>query len=102
MPERARATALPVTRNSTTLAKRQPNAQSALSPLQSPSAVPTRSGGSLQFHSACQHNNIETSPRRLLGLRFAYATEFGLCRQECRGDYPLATELVRQVRRLTT
>jgi hypothetical protein len=34
MPDRARATALTVTRNSTTFAKRRSNAQSALSPLQ--------------------------------------------------------------------
>ena len=78
MPERARATALPVTRNSTTLAKRQPNAQSALSPLQSHFAVPTRSGGSLQFtrrvnittsrplHDACSASDL------LMRLNLAY------------------------------
>src|SRR4051812_15514927 len=68
MPDRARAKALTVTRNSTALAKRRSNAQSALSPLQSFSAVPTRSARFLSVPfglSTYRHRDLSTTPARL-------------------------------------
>ena len=77
MPDRARAAALTVTETARHLPKED---RMLKYPESAPIALPCDEicAGSFQFHSACQHNNIETSPRRALGLRFAYAAERGL------------------------